>query len=49
MLTMVVKNSYDGGTTPSLLVDKYLENLSFVLIPVRTVKEIFVKTKLGCT
>ena len=29
------------------LVDKYPENLSFVLLPIRAVNEIFVKTKVG--
>jgi hypothetical protein len=44
-----VKNCNDGGISTSTknLVEKYPENRSFVLQPVRAVNEILVKTKLG--
>ncbi len=46
----MVKNSDDGiGITSSAkdFVEKHPENLSFVLLQVRVVREILVKTKLG--
>jgi hypothetical protein len=45
----MVKNCNDGGISTSTknLVEKYPENRSFVLQPVRAVNEILVKTKLG--
>jgi hypothetical protein len=46
----MVKNCNDGrgiSTSTKNLVEKYPENRSFVLQPVRAVNEILVKTKLG--